>query len=298
MSLRKFSRRVAITSATTLGLDALARRRERRELPRRGSPLVRVLYMHATPADQADALRRHLAWLQQQFRLIDFATLVDWFESDSQPAGDGRPAMLLTFDDGLASNYEVAAPILEEAGVRGLFFVVPGFSVLTGDESMRFYRDRIRKRHSFEPSMTPRQIRSLADRGHAIGNHTFSHAHLAETPARDYDHEILDSAAAIESWIGRPVDAFAWPFVWNAITPAAHRLAAARHRFCFAPCAGRVDRLNDAPHLIWRTNLEPHYGRREARFQCSPLADRAAARRRRHLVNLLDARGERSREAA
>ena len=283
--LRYWSRQLVITATTALQLDRIERRRERRELACRATPLVRVLFAHATLAHQARSFRSQVRWLTRHFDVIDFARFDELMVSSVKTRRD-KPAVLLTFDDGLASNYQVAAPILEEEGVRGLFFVIPGFSILTGEAALDFYRQRIRERHP-EPAMTPEQVADLAARGHTIGNHTFSHALLSEAPPADYAREILDSAATLESWTGRSVDTFAWPFVWNGITREAHRLVTERHRYCFSPCAGRVDVASDDPHLIWRTNIEPRYRHAEVRFQCSPLADRFSAARREALTRQL-----------
>jgi peptidoglycan/xylan/chitin deacetylase (PgdA/CDA1 family) len=38
-----------------------------------------------------------------------------------------RPLVAVTFDDGYADNYDLAAPILEEYGLRGTFFITSGF---------------------------------------------------------------------------------------------------------------------------------------------------------------------------
>lgn len=38
-----------------------------------------------------------------------------------------RPLVAVTFDDGYADNAEIAAPILEESGLRGTFFITTGF---------------------------------------------------------------------------------------------------------------------------------------------------------------------------
>jgi peptidoglycan/xylan/chitin deacetylase (PgdA/CDA1 family) len=282
--LRTWRRQLAITGATALHLDRLERWRERREV-QRGASLIRVVYLHATPLSRAAALRRQLRWLHEQFRIIDFASFERSLASSVSP-DPHQPSLLLTFDDGFASNYGVAAPILEDLGLRAVFFVVPAFSLRSGEAALRFCRDRVRQSR-VEEAMTPEQIADLAGRGHTIGNHTFSHANLLKTSASEYEHEIIDSAAMIESWIGRPVDAFAWPFTWKAITPAAYRLAARRHRYCFAPCAGRTAAGVHAGSVIWRTNIETHASRAEWRFQCSRLADRAAAARRRHLSLVL-----------
>jgi len=289
MSVRSLGRELIIGMATGLGVDAANRVHERRVMHARRQALLRVLFFHGTPASHVGRFRRQLAWLRRRFEVIDFGAFTQRVASPVWPASD-RPAVLLTFDDGLVSNYEVAAPLLEEAGTRGLFFVVPAFSLATGDASRLFFGKRFPRRAArYERAMTPHEIRDLVDRGHTIGNHTLSHVRLSETPEVEYGREILDAAAVIESWIGRPVEAFAWPFVWNAITMAAHRLAAERHRYCFSPCPGMVDLRTDRTALLWRTNAEVDRSFREFRFQCSGLADYVAAPRRQQLRRLLAA---------
>jgi peptidoglycan/xylan/chitin deacetylase (PgdA/CDA1 family) len=252
----------------------------------RRTQIVRVLFMHDSPQEHAERFRRHLSWLHERFNLIDFETFKRLFES-SLVLEDQRPAALLTFDDGLASNYDIAAPILEDAGVRGVFFVVPRFSACTGDDARRFYRAHIRNRWPLLSPMTPLQIRDLSARGHTIGNHTLSHARLSDIPVSEYEQEIVKSADIIESWIGRSVEAFSWPLTWNAITPAAYHVACRRHRYCFTPCSGRTDVQTDSPRLIWRTSVEPSYDSAEFGFKCSSFGDRVSARRRRQLVRML-----------
>jgi peptidoglycan/xylan/chitin deacetylase (PgdA/CDA1 family) len=288
MALRSLTRQLLIAGADALGLDAfIATRVEDAARLHRGH-VVRVFYIHGTPRSHADVFRRYVAHLAERFNLITFETLKGLFAGGSIDRDD-RPAALLTFDDGLANNYEVAAPILEEAGTRGVFFVVPKFSERTGDAAKQFFLEHIRPSLTpmgHEP-MTPERIAGLAERGHTIGNHSLSHVRFSAIPEADYEREIVESASIIESWIGRPVEAFAWPFVWNAITPPAHRLAAARHAYCFAPCAGLTDACRDSRSLIWRTNLEPYTSDAEFRFQISGLADWISASRRGALAKTL-----------
>ena len=280
MTLRKLRRQLVIELTTGLGVDAANRVYERALIRARQRACVRVVFYHATPALHADQFRRQLAWLQTQFEAIDFAAFKRRFESPIVSAF-GRPAVLVTFDDGFVSNYDVAAPVLEEFGMRGVFFVVPAFSLAEGNESRAFFASHFTARgKTYERGMTPHEICDLADRGHTIGNHTFSHARLSLTPDAEYRHEIDDAADAVESWIGRPVEAFAWTYQWDAIAAAAHRLAAERHRYCFSPCAGLVDPQVDSSRLVWRTNAEVDRRFREFRFQCSGLADYVSASRR------------------
>ncbi|HVX67316.1 MAG TPA: polysaccharide deacetylase family protein [Bryobacteraceae bacterium] len=68
----------------------------------------------------------------------------------------GPRPVFLTFDDGHASDYHIAARLLETLGWRGHFFVVTDFIGRPG-------------------FLTAAEIRELAQRGHAIGSHTCSH---------------------------------------------------------------------------------------------------------------------------
>jgi peptidoglycan/xylan/chitin deacetylase (PgdA/CDA1 family) len=291
--LRQWARQLIISGTTALNLDALYEACDRSQAAT-AAPPVRVLFLHGTPDE--GAFRALVLWLQRRFEIIDFATFDGLMRST--PASALRaPAVLLTFDDGLESNYRIAARVLEEVGVRGLFFVIPGFSLTSGDSSRRFYAERIRGTR-FEPPMAPAHVADLAGRGHTIGNHTMSHAWLSRTDASEYGREIEASAAILESWIDRPVEAFAWPFVWNGITADAYHVATARHRYCFSPCAGRVMPGIDTGPLFWRTNLETWSRPAERRFQCSGLADRAAAVRRQRLRQLLEAEAPSTSQAA
>jgi autotransporter-associated beta strand protein len=68
--------------------------------------------------------------------------------------------IVLTFDDGCASGYTVAAPILKQNGFGGTFYVCDFDSFKTRKD---WY-------------LTWRQMRALNDEGFEIGNHTVGHA--------------------------------------------------------------------------------------------------------------------------
>ncbi|MEM7808584.1 MAG: polysaccharide deacetylase family protein [Planctomycetota bacterium] len=70
-----------------------------------------------------DAFEQQLDWLQTHYRPLApdaFATEVrdGWNEP--------LPPALLTFDDGTRDHLDVAAPVLERRGLRGVFFVLAG----------------------------------------------------------------------------------------------------------------------------------------------------------------------------
>jgi len=95
----------------------------------------------------------------------------------------------LTFDDGPDATWtERCLEVLSAAGARATFFMI-------GAQARRW----------------PGLVRQIASEGHAIGNHTATHAHpwtLGEATARA---EVRDGAAAIADIIGMPSTLFRPP---------------------------------------------------------------------------------------
>ncbi len=244
-----------------------------------------VIEMHETPEQDESRFRQQLEWVARHFTLVDLPTFARlWQEYRTNPRAfresNSRPPLLFTFDDGRLNNYTVAARVLESFGARGVFFVVPQFVQCNPQEARQFYYSRIDTRQlppdlpeEETRSMTPQQIADLARRGHCIGNHTYSHVNLRTLPESQLHHEIVESAAQIAAWAGQPVDAFAWTFSWDSITPLAWKLIQQHHRFCFAPCPGSVDCRADSQNLIWRTEVEVAYPPSDFRFMYAGLAD-------------------------
>lgn len=59
--------------------------------------------------------------------------------------------------------------------------------------------------------MSPAQIKQLADCGVTIGAHTVNHPILKVMPPQQQRQEISDSRQQLESWLGSPVQHFAYP---------------------------------------------------------------------------------------
>lgn len=71
--------------------------------------------------------REQIAFMKSNFNIV---TMEQVLEAISTKEKLPEKALLLTFDDGYADNYNVAMPILEEYGVQGSFFI-PGKTFTT-----------------------------------------------------------------------------------------------------------------------------------------------------------------------
>jgi len=289
MNFRSQARACLIRAATLVGVDQLALLTQKRKGSSRGV----VIAMHETPVAMEAQFRKQLEWASQHFTITSLEGFAQLWEQRPETS-NGKPPLLFTFDDGRASNYDVAAPLLETFGGRGVFFVVPAFAACAADEALAFYRSRINpdsnpgdeKWEDWKP-MKPAQIETLAARGHAIGNHTLTHQRLVGLSPDKLEQEIGDSARQLASWTKKPVDAFAWTFGWDAVDANAREVIRRYHRFCFSPCAGMIDGLHDNKSLLWRREIEVKYSHAECRFLYSGLVDLWWSTRRKRLRKIL-----------
>ena len=67
-----------------------------------------------------DAFRRQVAFLKDQYEMVDLESALAFIRGDYQPT---RNLCLLTFDDGLKDHLTAVLPILTEQHIQGIFFV-------------------------------------------------------------------------------------------------------------------------------------------------------------------------------
>lgn len=105
-------------------------------------------------------------------------------------------AVTFRFDDGIDNQYSVAVPKLDAAGFKGTFYIA----------------SRQIKDNGFSGYMTLNNIKDLANRGHEIGAHTRTHAHLTSLSSSQQQQEIVGSRQDIQAWGVGPVLSFAYPY--------------------------------------------------------------------------------------
>lgn len=102
------------------------------------------------------------------------------------------PAVVLTFDDGLISDYEIAFPLLCGFGMRAVFFVNGTTIGKSG-------------------YLNWQQIGEMHQAGMSIGSHSHRHVDLTVLPTADLDAELTASKKCLEDHLGARVDYLAAP---------------------------------------------------------------------------------------
>jgi len=155
---------------------------------------------HALFADDADFARIEVedqpyAVSTENFRtqLAVLAKLRTGLISGSVTQGQGSVDVVLTFDDGHVSNYDLALPILAEFGMQAYFFITSDFT----DQREHF--------------CSSEQLRLMHDAGMVIGSHGKTHAFFADLPEHEALHEFQASKDKLESITGTRVESISFP---------------------------------------------------------------------------------------
>jgi peptidoglycan/xylan/chitin deacetylase (PgdA/CDA1 family) len=180
------------------------------------------------------------------------------FVTVSQWCAEPRPsrALILTFDDGHVSNYDVALPILLEHRLTATFFITAG-RIGSGE------------------TMNWPQIRALHAAGMEIGSHTLTHRPPSTLDDDELRHELLESRRILEEGLGAPVTAISSPT--GFFNPRMCTLA--RETGYRALCFGQVGLAadNGDPFALHRVAVKA--AMREGQFEALLRFDRSTLRR-------------------
>ena len=108
---------------------------------RADDPLIQGLNIDIT----VDAFKERIRWLTDRYEIVSLDSVIG-----PEPFPTNRPKLLMCFDDGYASVFELGAPILHDLGVPWCFFINPGFvgnSMLAVDNIVSY----IANMHGIEP---------------------------------------------------------------------------------------------------------------------------------------------------
>lgn len=131
----------------------------------------------------------HLAHIREaRFRVLLLEEL-----TEDGPVSKGEPrSVVVTFDDGLASDYEFAFPLLTKSDLRAIFFVNTSTVGQAGH-------------------LTWSQIAEMHRAGMSIQSHSHHHLDLTVLPTPALESELTDSKRRLEDHLGSPVKYLAAP---------------------------------------------------------------------------------------
>lgn len=146
---------------------------------------------YSDPADliytlYADTFRSHLAYLQNHgYQTVLFNDL----EKNDRLSKD---TVILTFDDGHVSNYEIALPLLKKFGFRAEFFITTGW---IGEPYF----------------LSSEQIKEIDAAGMGIGSHGVTHTFLNDLSIENANKELSQSKKHLEDIVEKEILSLSFP---------------------------------------------------------------------------------------
>jgi peptidoglycan/xylan/chitin deacetylase (PgdA/CDA1 family) len=260
-------------------------------------PQIRAVNVHATPPHLRDNMRKQFEMLRMWFepaRLTDIAELLatgTW-----RGVSSGKPGLLFCYDDGCYTNYSVAAPLLEEFGFSGLFFLPVGFLDCPAADQPDWARAHdIFTDPKTDSAPDGRQAMSWAEARellakHEVGAHTRTHCRMWPTVSNhQVRDEIVTAKQDLEERMGRTVDSFCWVGgdVGAHSSVAAALIREAGFKFAFSTGSAPIHR-DSHPLSLQRTQLEAAFPLTRVKMSGSGLIDLYFYRRRRSIVAAME----------
>jgi peptidoglycan/xylan/chitin deacetylase (PgdA/CDA1 family) len=119
--------------------------------------------------------------------------------------GDKTCAISYTYDDGLKEHYTLVVPQMEKRNIRGTFWIN---GLYVGQDSTR---------------ITWAELKEMAEAGHEISNHSWSHANFYYSTPEEIKREVGRNDSIILAETGIPSQTFCYPF--NAYNDIALEIA-------------------------------------------------------------------------
>lgn len=169
--------------------------------------------LRVQPSLTTSDLRKILCWLKKRF---DFLTPEEFFEGKKR-------GVLLTFDDGLASNFANALPVLTEFEAPAIFFIttrhvmsprnwLPAARAAAGSYWGRLENTPEEIATDCYDGMSEHQLRACASNPLiTIGSHTVSHPLLTRCKAEALNDELKSSREFLLDATSRSVEFLAYP---------------------------------------------------------------------------------------
>jgi len=175
-----------------------------------------VNYHNTYPCNNENFFR-HLEFYKEYFEIIDPKKI------NSISSGNTKPQLILTFDDGNASNFQISN-ILYERGISAIFAIPYNYisrsSEPTIEREISIAKSKFKifpdlkqeiESSSFRTSLSEHQIKKMSKMGHEISSHTCNHTRLSSKLKKsEFYYEIVISKKLLEGVINKKVKFFTW----------------------------------------------------------------------------------------
>ena len=240
-------------------------------------------------------------FFEKYFTIINFNDLKKM--NKSKIATAKKPFLLITFDDGHKSNFEMTKEILDPKKIKAIFFIPPNFINYAWPKDIKKqclistnkfnipciskYEIQDKKNGVYMPW---NEIIKLKKSGHTIGCHGMNHIRLSKklSKVQLYD-EIFKSKYFLEKKLKIKIESFCWVGGerWAYSSKAHKMIKEANYKYSFMTCAKPYDPIKDDRFKIHRFNIENSFSKNRVRLTVSIIYSLVYAFKRKYINQIL-----------
>jgi len=247
---------------------------------------IRVINYHDTPEKNLKNFEKQLRYFSREFTSVTFLDLLKFFEDKKWHKN--KPGLIISFDDGLRTNYDYAYPLLEKYDFCGWFFIPTDFVSTKQEKQKSFMKENDIILRCWYPdgryAMNWNEIKEISER-HIIGCHTSTHHRMSDDDTHEIlEREIVTAKKKIEIEIGKEIKCFCWVGgeIESYSKKAFDTIAEAGYVFSFM--SNKYPVLPECePLKIQRTNIESDFPIYLLKFKLSGILDCLSIKERRQI---------------
>jgi peptidoglycan/xylan/chitin deacetylase (PgdA/CDA1 family) len=249
---------------------------------------IRVINYHCTPESSVPQFKKQLKFYKKYFEDVNLIKLSNFYKK-ADNIHRKSPGLIISFDDGLRSNFDNAIGIIEDFGFTGWFFIPAGFLL---DSSKNFtIKNSIETKQVYPDNrygISLDEAKHISE-NHIVGSHTFTHHRMSVHDTQTtLDHEIRQSKHTLEELLEiKEISCFCWVGgELNTYTSQAYKeIKDAGYKYIFATNTQPITR-GSSPFMICRSNIEAEDSIQIVLFQLSGIMDLLYFKRRSKLKKI------------
>ena len=220
---------------------------------------IRILVYHHIKKENIQKFENQILMLKKEWNFITPDEFENHILEKKKLIGKN---LLLTFDDGFKSNFFVAKEVLEKLSIKAIFFVPSDFvQIKFQDEAISFAKKNILDETTSDDlnnidNLSLYDLKQLIERGHKIGCHTKTHAHLGSiNDEENLKIEIKESMENLEKLLNKKIKHFAFTYGnYKSMNFNSLKIAFLNYNFIYS-CLRGNNFYNDKDSIIKRDTI-------------------------------------------
>ena len=178
------------------------------------SDMLRIIMFHDTPKNEHVIYERQIKYLiSTGWKILDPRKFIKDKINKKNFLGKN---IVITFDDGLKSNKELAERLKIKFGIKSIFFVPYLFiKMKKTNEIKKFCLDKLKinKKKYYKLNLNLNDLKNLINNGHVVGSHTINHFNLKKiNNLKVLNNEIVGSKKLLTKSLKKKINTFAFTY--------------------------------------------------------------------------------------